>query len=66
MYTKTIGLDVVNEPYGTFKKLTVEAIDITVDDGAVRPSHSIQPQPGSKFGEISIKDVKINGEEVKL
>jgi hypothetical protein len=37
-----------------------------VDDGAVRPSHSIQPQPGSKFGEISIKDVKINGEEVKL
>ena len=44
MYTESIGLDVTNEPFGTFKKVTVENIDITVDDGAVRPSHSIQPQ----------------------
>ncbi len=66
MYTESIGLDVTNEPFGTFKKVTVENIDITVDDGAVRPNHSIQPQPGSKFGEIAIKDVRINGEDVKL
>ncbi|MCR4574784.1 MAG: hypothetical protein K5787_13590 [Lentisphaeria bacterium] len=65
MYTKSNGLDVVNEPYGTFKKVIVEDIDITVDDGAVHPSHSIQAQPGSTFGEIVIENVRINGEEFK-
>ena len=65
MYTKSNGLDVVNEPYGTFKKVIVEDIDITVDDGAVHPSHSIHAQPGSTFGEIVIENVRINGEEFK-
>ena len=65
MYTKSNGLDVANEPYGTFKKVTVEDIDITVDDGAAHPSHSIQAQPGSTFGEIVIENVRINGEEFK-
>ena len=51
-------------PFGTFRKLTVDGIDITVDDGAMEPKYVVSPQPGSTFGDISITNIRLNGKEL--
>ena len=56
-----LGFDPTAEPYGTFRNLTVETIDITVDEGAVLPGIAMFAVPGSLFGAVSISDVRING-----
>ena len=51
-----------NEPYGTFKKLLIENIDITVGQGAVQPSYVIRAEQGSVFGDISMSGIRIFSE----
>ncbi len=58
----SFGYDASNDPYGTFRKLTVEDIDITVGKGAVQPSYVVRAEPGSVFGDISISNVRIHSE----
>lgn len=57
-----LGYDASNDPYGTFKTLTIKDIDITIGKGAVQPSYIVKAEPGSAFGEISISNVRIHSE----
>jgi hypothetical protein len=57
------GYNSENDPYGTFKRLTIDGIDITVGDGAVQPSYIVKAESGSAFGEITISNVRIHGEQ---
>lgn len=61
LYT-ALGYNSSDDPYGTFKRLTVENIAITVDDGAMKPRCYIRAQPGSSFGEIKVANIRLNGE----
>ncbi len=53
------GYDASGEPFGTFKKLTIENIFITVGKGAMQPAYYVSAEPGTVFGEISISGVRI-------
>lgn len=55
-----LGYDASNDPYGTFKILTIKDIDITIGKGAVQPAYIVKAEPGSAFGEISISNVRIH------
>ena len=61
LYELPDGLS-LNEPYGTFKKLLIENIDITVGQGAVQPSYIIWAEQGSVFGDISMSGIRIFSE----
>ena len=52
-------------PFGTFHKLTIDGVDITVDEGAMEPKCVVYPQPGSTFGEIAMSNVRLNGQAIQ-
>ena len=54
------GHDASNEPYGTFKWLTIEDVDITVGPGAVQPHYVVRAEPDSTFGDITLSNIRIN------
>ena len=41
------GFDPDKEPYGTFDRVTVDSIDITVEEGTPLPRRLTRPQPGT-------------------
>ena len=55
-----------NEPCGVFRQLTLEDIDITVDDGVPRPAAWVCFEPGTALGRITAKGVRVNGVECPL
>ncbi len=61
MYKNRYDFDPDSEPNGTLKKLTVENIEISVDEGACIPSMSIYSASQSMYSGIRIKGVSING-----
>ena len=52
------------ERFGNFQSLVFEDIDIRVGDGAKEPSCVIKSEPGTAFGKIAAKNVRINGQDV--
>ncbi len=54
-----------DEPFGTFKTCTLENISIQVDEGVPAPKVGIWPDKGTKFGEIKMENVTVNGKSLK-
>ena len=50
------------EPFGSFGRLTIEDVAITVGEGAKCPTVNIHPEEGTYFGRISKKNITINRE----
>ena len=55
-----------DEPCGTVDGLTIENIDITVGEGAAKPGFEVRAQPGTEFGRITVRDVRVNGEPINI
>ena len=61
-----LGYDSKDEPYGTFKRVTIENVDVTVDEGAPTPTIHIHSEPRTTFGEIKASGVRINGKGIDV
>ena len=53
-----------NEPFGSFRRCLLEDIDILVEDGVPLPKAGVWFQPGTKPGEIELRNVRMNGKPV--
>jgi len=58
--------DYSKEPYGTFRTLTVEDIDLFTTNGGKNPVRRIAPQPGTSFGTMKVSRIRLNGEATEL
>ena len=53
-----------DEPFGSFRRCLLEDIDILVEDGVPLPKAAVSFQPGTKPGEIELRNVRMNGKPV--
>jgi len=58
--------DFTNEPVGTIRELTVDSISIRRTNGAPVPYSHIAPEKGSRFGELKVTNVTLDGEPWSL
>ena len=49
--------DLFTCPLGTFRRLSIDGVTITLDEGAKKPGREICASPGSALGEISISNI---------